>query len=119
MTTVMLFADTLRSADMRRVVPRPMPDPIFYVEHKDESHVLTRSFEVPHLSELPGLRVHAWDEFGLEALIRQGLEQIEATGEISARFAADLGVDQAVVPPDFPLEVADRSASGRCRARGQ
>ncbi len=108
MTTVMLFADTLRSADMRRVVPRPMPDPIFYVEHKDESHVLTRSFEVPHLSELPGLHVHAWDEFGLEALIRQGLEQIEATGEISARFAADLGVDQAVVPPDFPLEVADR-----------
>lgn len=108
MSTVMLFADTLRSADMRSVVPRPMPDPIFYVEHDGGSHVLTRSFEVPHLSELPGLRVHAWDEFGLEGLIKQGLEQIEATCEISAKFAAGLGVEHAVVPPDFPLEVANR-----------
>jgi Xaa-Pro aminopeptidase len=107
-TAVMLFADTLRSADMRHVVPRPMPDPIFYVEHNGERHVLTRSFEVPHLSELPGIRAHAWDEFGLSELINKGLEQIEATWEISARFAVELGLNRAAVPPDFPLEVADR-----------
>lgn len=108
MTSSFLFADTLRSPDMRRVVPRPIPDAILYVEHKGESHVVTRSHELPHVAELPGIHAHSWDEFGLGELIKQGLEQIEATWEISARVATELGIRRAVVPPDFPLEVANR-----------
>ena len=108
MPSILLFADTLRSADMRHVVPRPVPDAILYIEHDGECHVVTRSHEVPHVAELPGIQAHSWDEFGLGELIKDGLEQVEATWEISARVAKHLGMTSAVVPPDFPFEVANR-----------
>lgn len=103
-----MFADTMTSADMRREIPRPAPDSILFVEHDGVRTVVVRSHEVTDLSELPDLQVLAWDTFGLSELIRDGMEQIEATWEIAGRVVNELGVTRAVVPAQFPLAVADR-----------
>ena len=108
MPSTLMFADTMTSADMRREVPRPAPDPILFVEHDGVRTVVVRSHEVPALSELPDLQVLAWDSFGLNELIGEGMEQIEATWEIASRVVGKLGVTEAVVPPQFPIAVADR-----------
>lgn len=108
MPSTLMFADTMTSADMRREIPRPAPDSILFVEHDGVRTVVVRSHEVPDLSELPNLQVLAWDTFGLSELIREGMEQIEATWEIAGRVVSELGVTRAVVPAQFPLAVADR-----------
>jgi Xaa-Pro aminopeptidase len=47
------------------------------------------------------------EEFGLDELYKQGLTYEEIGLEIAVRAARRFGVEQAAVPPNFPLAVAD------------
>jgi Xaa-Pro aminopeptidase len=54
-----------------------------------------------------GIEVLDLYALGLDELLEAGLPRLQIDAEISLRAARELGVTRAVVPPEFPLFVAD------------
>jgi Xaa-Pro aminopeptidase len=105
---VLIFADSLRSPEMRHEVPLGIPDPFLYVERDGERHVVASSFELGRITEVaPELQVLPLEEFGIDELYAQGLPREEIELEVILRAARRFEIEQAVVPGTFPLEVAD------------
>src|SRR5919204_2515879 len=104
MSDVLIVGDSLRNPEIRHEVPVGVPDPFLYVEQGDRRLAVVGSFEVDRVKEADaGLEVHAFERFGRDELQGQGLNYDEILREISVRVCAELGVERAVVPPDFPL----------------
>lgn len=104
---ILMFADTLRSADLRHVVPIPIGDPFIYVEHNGRRVVFTHAVEVARMRELAGLTIVPYEELGLDGLHARGLATRAALLELLHRACGSLGVEEATVPGDFPLAAAD------------
>jgi Xaa-Pro aminopeptidase len=105
---VLIYADSLRSPEMRHEVPLGIPDPFLYAERDGDRHVVASSFELGRVSEVaPELQVLPLEEFGIDELYAQGLPREEIELEVILRAARRFGIDEAVVPGTFPLEVAD------------
>ena len=96
MPDVLIYADTVRSPELRHEVPIGIPDPFLYVERDGKRHVAVSSLEVPRLHGL-GFEVHPYEEFGLDELRRSGKSWLEIDDELVLRSDA-LGVTKAVVP---------------------
>lgn len=109
---VLMFADTTHTAAMRNEVPHSVHDPFLYIELGEERYTVLRSLEVARMSELPRMHALPQEEFGLDELIASGLNGEQATLEIALRACRRLGVTQAVVPPAFPVELADHLRAG-------
>jgi Xaa-Pro aminopeptidase len=105
---VLIWADTLRSPEMRHEVPVPVPDPFLYLERDGERHVVISPFEIERVQGSNGIKPHPIEEFGWDELVKQGLPQEEVGLGTYVRAVKELGVARAVVPPTFPLELADR-----------
>jgi Xaa-Pro aminopeptidase len=104
---VLIYADTVRSPELRHEVPISITDPFLYLERNGDRHVVIGSLELPRARELSGLEVHALEEFGHDELLRSGRSRREVRDELHARVCEALGVRAAAVPGGFPLEVAD------------
>jgi Xaa-Pro aminopeptidase len=104
---VLIFADTVRSPELRHELPLTIPDPILYLERNGSRHVVAGALELPRLRELEGVEVHALEEFGWDELVQQGLERDRIMLEVTTRAIRELGVERASVPGGFPVEVAD------------
>jgi Xaa-Pro aminopeptidase len=102
-----MFGDTLRSADLRHVVPIGLGDPLIYAERDGRRTVFTYSIEVPRVGELDGLEVVPYEQLGLDELHAEGLTTREAMLELLLRACSSLGLEEAVVPDGFPLAAAD------------
>ena len=107
MSDVLIYADSMSNASMRHEVPVPIPDPFLYVERSGVRHAVVTSFEVSRLEPL-GIVVHPLEEFGFDELMAQGLPRHEVTTQTIENAVAQLGVEDALVPPTFPLGLADR-----------
>jgi Xaa-Pro aminopeptidase len=109
MSDVLIVGDSVRNAMIRHEVPVTVPDPFLYAEHGDRRIAVVGSFEVQRVEAAgAGLEVYAFERFGRDELQRQGLNYDEILREVTVRVCDEVGVRDAVVPPDFPLEVADR-----------
>ena len=109
MADVLVYADTIRSPEMRHEVPIVVPDPFLYLERSGARHVVVTSFEIDRIEALgAGLSVHPYEEFGYDELIRQGLQREEVYLRMTVNACEQLGVTSASVPYSFPLEFADR-----------
>jgi Xaa-Pro aminopeptidase len=104
---VLIYADSMSDASMRHEVPVPIPDPFLYVERSGVRHAVVTSFEVSRLEPL-GIVVHPHEEFGFDELMAQGLPRHEVITQTIENAVAQLGVEDALVPPTFPLGLADR-----------
>jgi Xaa-Pro aminopeptidase len=104
---VLIFADSMHDAAMRHEVPVPIPDPFLYLERDGERHAVVTSFEISRLDPL-GIITHPYEEFGYDELLAQGLPRHEVVTQALENAVEQLGVDSAVVPPRFPLGLADR-----------
>jgi Xaa-Pro aminopeptidase len=109
---VLMFADTTHTAAMRNEVPHSVHDPFLYVEKGGERFAVLRALEVARMSEVPRMRPLPLEEFGLDELVASGLTPERATLEIALRACRRLDIDRAVVPPAFPLELADHLRAG-------
>lgn len=109
---VLMFADTTRSAELRNEIPHTVHDPFLYVERGDERFTVLRSLEVARMSEIPGMQALPQEQFGLDELIASGLTAEAATLEIALRACQRFGVAHAIVPPSFPLDLADHLRAG-------
>lgn len=108
MTAVLIHADSIRSPDMRHAVPVAVPDPFLYVEQNGSRAAVVTAFEAPRIAAAdPGIETIPPETLGIDELLAAGAAAADALLEIYARACAKLGVASAVVPPDFPLELAD------------
>lgn len=107
MADVLVYADTVRSPEMRHEIPLGIPDPFLYAERNGSRHVVIHSMEAARMGDL-GLELHPYEEFGYDELIGQGLKADEIRLSLTVRACKGLGIEQAVVPAGFPLELADR-----------
>jgi Xaa-Pro aminopeptidase len=109
MDDVLIYGDTIRSAEMRHEVTLVVPDPFLYAETGGNRHVVVASLEAARIAEVnPDLVLHPIQEFGWDELVASGLDRAEAELELTVRACRALGVRSAAVPPEFPLAVADR-----------
>jgi Xaa-Pro aminopeptidase len=115
---VLIYADSLRSPEMRHEVPIAIPDPFLYVERDGDRHVVASSFELDRISEVaPQLDVQPLEEFGLDELYAQGLNRDEIELEVALRAVRRFELDEAAVPATFPLELADHLRANDVRIR--
>jgi len=105
---VVIYADTVRSPELRHEVPMIVPDEFLYVERNGDRHIVVSSMEIPRLAELGGFTLHPLEEFGLDELRRSGMSLGEMFDELVVRAVRGLGVERAIVPASFPLLTADR-----------
>jgi Xaa-Pro aminopeptidase len=104
---VLIYADSMHGPEMRHEVPIPVPDPFLYLERDGERHAVLTSFEVPRVRPL-GINAHPMEEFGYDDLLAQGLPRHEVLMQTAVKGVESLGLRDAVVPHDFPVELADR-----------
>jgi Xaa-Pro aminopeptidase len=104
---VLIYADTVRSPEMRHEVPVAVPDPFIYAERDGARYTFVGSMEVPRLQELDGLVAKPLEELNFDELIQQGMSSYEVEREVVLRACRNLGVAEAVTPRTFPLEIAD------------
>jgi Xaa-Pro aminopeptidase len=106
-TDVLIFADTIRSPELRHEVPVAVPDAFLYFERDGSRRAMLGSFEVERVSAA-GIDAHPYEEFGWDELVAKGIPREEVDLELALRAVQDWGVSSAVVPSAFPLELADR-----------
>jgi Xaa-Pro aminopeptidase len=104
---VLIYADSMHDASMRHEVPVPVPDPFLYLERNGDRHAVVTSFEVSRLAPA-GIIAHPYEEFGYDELLAQGLPRGEVLLRTVENAVEKLGVKEAIVPPLFPLGLADR-----------
>jgi Xaa-Pro aminopeptidase len=118
---LLIYGDTVRSPELRHEVPVPVPDPFLYVERNGSRYAFVGSLEIPRMQGLDGLQAVPLDELGMDELIAQGLASDELDRELVLRACQRVGLDQAVAPRTFPLDVADhlRANGVQVRAHGE
>ena len=118
MPDVLIYADTIRSPELRHELPLGIPDPFLYVERNGQRHVVLTSFEIARVLEIAGApEPHAYEEFGYDDLIAKGLPRDEVLLEVAVNACGALGVTEALVPWTFPTNFADRLRAAGVDAR--
>jgi Xaa-Pro aminopeptidase len=105
--TILMYADTVRSPDLRHQISHTVADRFLYVEHDGLSRVVCRSLEVERMRGVPGLEPHADEEFGLDDLRGQGVAPSDMHLHVALNALRSFGITRATVPPDFPVQLAD------------
>jgi Xaa-Pro aminopeptidase len=108
MADVLIVGDTERVPELRHEVPLSIPDPFFYVEQDGRRVVVIGSMEIPRIEGAgAGLEARPLEEFGVDELLRAGLDRNAFQNELTLRIAGGLGLESVVVPRSFPVAVAD------------
>jgi Xaa-Pro aminopeptidase len=110
MPTLLLYADTERSAAMRHELPLRIIDPFLLADTGDRVVVATTFLERDRIAAaLPHAQVLDFFELGLrDLLVAEGRGREDAIRETVTRAVRELGIEDAVVPGDFPVGLADR-----------
>jgi Xaa-Pro aminopeptidase len=109
MPEYLIYGDTVRSPAMRHEVPLGIGDPFLYLETDGRRVVVTNALEDDRIAEaVPELERLLADELGLDELIAQGLQREVVYREVFARAVDRVGIRAAIVPPEFPIALADR-----------
>jgi Xaa-Pro aminopeptidase len=104
---VLAFGDTIRFPELRHEVPIVIPDGFLYVERDGKRYAMVSSFEVPRLRDLGNVEPISSDDLGWTELLADGVRRDQLYLHLSERACRRLGIESAVVPPSFPVELAD------------
>jgi Xaa-Pro aminopeptidase len=105
---VLIYGDSVRSPELRHEVPVPIPDAFLYAERGDRQAVILHALEIPRVrEEVPQLEIVPLEQLGTDELFAQGKQAWEIELEIALRACRELGIEQATVPPTFPVAHAD------------
>ncbi len=109
MRGLLLAGDTERSAALRHEIPVAIGDPLLFADVEGRRYVLTTRLESARVqSELPDAKVLDYFDLGYKELVESGLTMHEAGREIEIRAVREIGINEAIVPGDFPLALGDR-----------
>jgi Xaa-Pro aminopeptidase len=105
---VLLYADSVRSPEMRHEVPVAVPDAFLYAEHDGRRVAVISAFEGPRLAvAAPEIEMIPPERLGLDELLAGGMPAALAELELYTRACREIGIADAVVPAGFSLELAD------------
>ena len=110
---LLLYGDTEHSAALRHELPIAIIDSLLYAEVKGRRYVLTSHLERDRVDRvLPEAELLDYFELGFREFIDRGLSFAEAGRETEARAVQEIGIEEAIVPGDFPLALGDRLRAG-------
>jgi Xaa-Pro aminopeptidase len=108
MPDVVIYADTVRSPELRHEVPLAVPDPFLYAEVGGKRSVVVSSLEAGRIRDLgTDLQVLALEDVGIDELLKRGLDAYALDRELNLLACRHLGLERAVTPAGFPLADAD------------
>ena len=105
---VLIYGDTMRTPALRHEVPLAIPDPFLYIESNGTRAATATAIERPRLEGLGSLEPIGVEELGFDELVASGRARWDIELELAARAVDRLGLKQASVPAEFPVELADR-----------
>ena len=109
MATILLYGDTIRYPSVRHEVPLEIVDALLVVARDARTFVLSSSLETARIAEvLPGAELLTLDGLGLFDLVEAGMPRDEAELETAVRALQRWEIEDATVPPDLPVALADR-----------
>jgi Xaa-Pro aminopeptidase len=105
---LLIHADSVTDADMYVATGVAVGDPFTYIE-LDGRRIVVASVLEREIFERDSSATEVWrdDEFGTRELIRAGWNYHDAARERVRRALEKAGITSAVVPPKFPLALAD------------
>jgi Xaa-Pro aminopeptidase len=95
------------SPDMFHAIPAGIIDPFLYAEVDGRRAATVSVLDADKVAAL-GIEVIDAATLGGDALLASGVSRHDYALEISVRACRELGVERAIVPPEFPLAVADK-----------
>jgi Xaa-Pro aminopeptidase len=104
----LIHADSVRDPDLYLATGISVVDPFTYVE-TDGKRVIVTSETEADAARRNSSATDVWtgSQFGDRELIKNGMNRDEAALEVVLRTLQKLDVNDVVVPPAFPLELAD------------
>lgn len=106
---VLIYGDSVRSPALRHEVPIAIGDAFLYLETDGRRAVVTNVLEVDRIAAAaPDVERLLMSELGSDELIAQGLSYEKIDREVAVRAVDRLGIRAAIVPPEFPVAMADR-----------
>lgn len=109
MAGLLLFGDSVRSGALRHEIPLAIIGPLLFAEVDGRRVVLTSWLERDRIARaLPDAEVLDFYDFGWKDLVAGRMSFAEADREAVARVVRRIGIDEAIVPGDFPLALGDR-----------
>ena len=109
MPSILICADTIRSPEMRHEVPAEIMDPFLYAEVDGRRYAVVSQLEMQTVSEkAPEIEVILPEQLGWDELVERYPDWEDASQELVVRACRRMGITEAVAPPTFPLELADR-----------
>ena len=113
MRGLLLYGDTVRAPALRHELPIAIIDPVLFAEVDGRRYVLTSHLERERIKHaLPEAELLDYVELGYRKFVQQGMSMLEAGREVEARAVQEIGIEEAVVPGDFPLALGDRLRRG-------
>jgi Xaa-Pro aminopeptidase len=107
--SVLIYADTIRSPELRHEVPAEIMDPFLYAEVDGHRYAVVSQLETQTLNEsAPDVEVIGPEQLGWDELVERHPSWDEAAQELVVRACRRMGITEAVAPSTFPLELADR-----------
>lgn len=110
MTTYVAYGDSFGDPDVRHEVAEPVMDPVVFLEHEGRRIVVSSLFEKALFSRREDILDEVWtyDELGGEELVKDETFSEHLMGaELTLRALKRVGAMSIVVPPRFPVLVAD------------
>jgi Xaa-Pro aminopeptidase len=108
-SSVLIFADTIRSPELRHEVPAEIMDPFLYAERDGRRYAVISQLDADNVrAAAPDVEVTELDELGWDELVQSHEDWDDAHLELTVRACERLGISDALVPGRFPLELADR-----------
>jgi Xaa-Pro aminopeptidase len=109
MRGLLLAGDTERSAALRHEIPVAIIDSLLFAEVDGRRYVLTSELEGARVGRaLPDAELLDYFVLGYKELVEGGMSFAEAGREVEARAVRQIGLEEAIVPGDFPLALGDR-----------
>src|SRR5918994_7739198 len=108
---ILIHAAPETSTDLFHVIPAGIVDPFTYVEIGDRRAATVSVLDADRVEPL-GIEIVDVYALGRDELQAQGLTTDQVENEIALRACRELGVERALVPPTFPLAVADHIRAG-------
>ena len=106
MTNVLIFGAPGVSPDLFHAIPANIIDPFLYAE-VDGRRAATVSVLDADKVRAQGIDILDPFSLGFDELLESGRSREEAELELTLRAVRELGVGAAIVPPTFPVAVAD------------
>jgi Xaa-Pro aminopeptidase len=109
---ILIYGAPEQSPDLFHEIPTGIIDPFLYVEANGRRAATVTVLDADKVAPL-GIEILDPYDLGADELLNRGISRHEVDLELSRRACERLGVGRALVPPEFPVGLADHlRASG-------